>query len=355
MSPFFIETFVINFIWYKVAARKAQVFLKENYNILKRMNKTTQDFCWIITEGIAGTENQCIGVADALDVPYKVRRITLNEPWKSLSPYVALEQKWSFSPKIAPPWPKLLITSGRKSVAAARFIKKQSQGQTISVHIQDPKAAYSTFDLIAAPHHDGLETDNVFVTKASPNKITKSIINEAQYGAFDFSALPSPRVAVLIGGKSKAYDLTASDTQRITEDLRRINGSLMITCSRRTGTENTQILRDALQNDTTYFWDGTSPNPYFSMLKHADFIIVTADSASMISESCTTGKPVYMIDLKGGARRINTLHKTLIDLGCLRKFDGELTPYGYAPLQDAQDVADEIKTRFGTLLGLMDV
>ena len=47
--------------------------------------------CWIITEGIAGTENQCLGVAENLNVDIEIKRIKLNEPWNSLSPYIKFE------------------------------------------------------------------------------------------------------------------------------------------------------------------------------------------------------------------------------------------------------------------------
>ena len=59
--------------------------------------------CWIVTEGMAGTENQCIGVAEALGVSYDVKRITLTEPWKTLSPYIGFECARTFAPQIEPP------------------------------------------------------------------------------------------------------------------------------------------------------------------------------------------------------------------------------------------------------------
>lgn len=65
----------------------------------------------------------------------------------------------------------------------------------------------------------------------------------------------------------------------------------------------------------------------------------------MISESCTTGKPVYMIDLDGGAKRISQLHQNLIEYGALRKFEGQLETFSYKPLNDSQMVAEEIKKR----------
>ncbi len=312
--------------------------------------------CWIITEGMAGTENQCIGIADALGVSPHIKRISLNEPWKTLSPYLSFEVNKTFSEPISSPWPDLLITSGRKSIAAARYIRRLSKGKTISIHVQDPRSWTKGFDLIAVPEHDPLRGTNVIVTKGSPNKITIDKMDQ-EYDEFShLQSMKSPRVAVLIGGNSKAYKLTETITKRLAEDLLELNksqnASLMITCSRRTGKVNEDILRSSLDNDKNFFWDGQGENPYIAMLSSADYIMVTADSASMISESCTTGKPVYMINLEGGAKRISDLHANLIRHGALREFNGSLAPYEYEPLNDAQMVANEIKKRFGTLLGL---
>lgn len=310
--------------------------------------------CWVITEGLIGTENQCIGIADALDLPYLVKRISLKQPWKSFSPYLAFEHPESFIPRLEPPWPELIIASGRKSIAASRFIKKASNGKTITVQIQDPRISSCHFDLVAVPEHDPLRGPNVFVTKATPNKIEPQKLEKARTEFTSLNNLPSPRIAVLIGGNSKAYKMTQDITKNIAQTLSDIDGSLMITCSRRTGVENEAILRDHLDTDANFFWDGIGDNPYMAFLAYADMILVTADSASMISESCTTGKPTYMIPLEGGKKRIKRLHRNLTKHGCLREFPDALNHYEYEPLNDAKLVANEIKRRFGSLLDNAD-
>lgn len=320
-------------------------------------NKSTAPI-WIITEGIAGTENQCIGVAESLcrgmdtsaALSFDVKRIGLREPWLTLSPYLGFEQNWSFTEPLSPPWPRLLITCGRKAIAASRYIKRQSQGRTITVHIQDPRISATHFDLVAVPRHDPMRGINVIVTAASPNRITIPRIEREVTRFPHLRALPHPRIAVLIGGTSKAYQMTQDITERLAEQLSCVKGGLMVTCSRRTGDKNRAILETSLNKATNYFWNGTGDNPYFAFLGLADFILVTADSASMISEACSTGKPVYMIDLDGGAKRIDKLHRYLIDEGCLRRFDGRLSMYDYTPLNDAKLVADAVKARFGALL-----
>jgi uncharacterized protein len=309
--------------------------------------KKQKKICWIVTEGLAGTENQCIGVAQALGVDVEIKRIRLNQPWKTLSPYLGFEGNLTFSPALLPPWPDLLLTGGRKSIAAARFIKRQSGEKTISVHLQDPRVSPHHFDLIAVPAHDTLRADNVIVTNAAPNRINTVMLEHGRRQFPHLGQLPGPRVAVLIGGNSKAYRMTRPIVENIVRKLDALSpASLMVTCSRRTGAEFKTYIETNLSAPTNYIWDGTGENPYLAMLGWADVIIATADSVSMISESCTTGKPVYMINLKGGSKRITAFHERLMERGALKWFGDDIEPFTYEPLEDAKTVAEAIKNRF---------
>lgn len=312
--------------------------------------------CWIVTEGIAGTENQCIGVAEALGVTPVIKRIVLRQPWKTLSPFLGNETAKTFLPlgdRLTPPWPDLVIAAGRKSVAAARYIKKASHGKSFVVFLQDPRVSPSQFDLVAVPAHDRLRGPNVIVTAAAPNRITQDKLDEA-YDQFSesFEDLPEPRIAVLIGGDSKAYKMTEAITRQLAGQLRTLvdskKYSVMVTTSRRTNQTALEVIDDLLLDSDAWLWDGQSDNPYFGFLAWADYILVTADSVSMISEAATTGKPVYMIPLEGGSTRISAFHRNLMDRGALRVFDGTVANWAYDRLDDAALVAAEIKKRLKT-------
>lgn len=308
---------------------------------------------WIVTEGHAGTENQCLGVADALGaaagIMPAVKRIGLRQPWALLSPWLGFECAATFTgDDLAPPWPDLLICSGRKSVAAARYIKRKNPA-TFAVQIQDPRTAYKTFDLIAVPAHDSVRGANVVVTQAAPNRITPQGLAAARE---DFapllSPLPAPRVAVLIGGSSKSYSISDESLDRLAGQLRALANSgfsLMVSASRRTGQARISRLRKILSGPGLYFWNGDGANPYMGFLAWADFIVVTADSVSMISEAATTGKPVYIAAMTGGHARFDLFHNVLLDKGMARRFEGRLEPYAYTPLNDAEMVAEEIRKR----------
>lgn len=299
--------------------------------------------CWIIGEGLAGTENQCIGIAEALGVDYTVKRINLREPWKSFSPYLGLEQWWAFKPLLYAPWPDLVIGAGRKAIAPMRYIKKASDGKCFTVFLQDPKCAPEDFDLIAVPAHDSLRGDNVITTIASPNRITQQKLNIAKKQFAELSKHPSPRVAVLIGGNSKTHKITMDIAQNLCGQLAKLEAPLMITCSRRTPKDIQDFMRNELSDHI--FWDGEGENPYLGYLAYADYILVTNDSASMLSDAASTGKPVYSIELDGRSAKFDQLYKNLQKHGAMKPFSGKLEYWEYQPLNDAQKVANSIKEK----------
>jgi hypothetical protein len=110
------------------------------FSAAQQDGKLRMTSCWIVTEGLAGTENQCLGIADAMGLCPEVKRIRLRTPWKQLSPYLGFETAFSFKgDSLAGPYPDLVLASGRKAIAAARYIKKQSAGKSYIVFVQDPR------------------------------------------------------------------------------------------------------------------------------------------------------------------------------------------------------------------------
>lgn len=314
---------------------------------------------WIITEGITGTENQCLGIAEALGIEAVTKRVKLNEPWKTLSPYLGFETEASFSSEgdiLSPPWPDLVIASGRKSIAASRFIKRKNK-RTIVVQVQDTRTRRSEFDLLVVPEHDPaakLDQQNIFVTTATPNRITDAKLAAAREKFVRFQSLSAPRIAVLIGGTAGKQVLTEEMVKILAAQLKALDAKgygLMITTSRRTGEANKQILIEELKGTKAYIWDGIEENPYFSFLAWADALIVTSESMSMLSEAATTGKPVYMVDLGGAKPRHKQMQQNLKNKGIIRNFEGKIDEWSYKPLRDADAVAQEIRRRFGGKAG----
>ncbi len=295
-------------------------------------------------------ENQCLGLAEALGVTPIVKRIKLRSPWRQLSPYLRLGKRFAFSDAgdaINPPWPDLLITTGRQSVPAALRVRNASGRRTLCVHIQDPVLDPSRFDLVVVPRHDDMTGPNVMTTRGALHRVSPAML-AAEAGKFQaqFAHLPRPWVAVLIGGTNAVYQFTPREMQPLAEQLaalaRSMPASLLVTPSRRTGAANMEVLQNAIKDTPHFIWQSGS-NPYYAMLALADTIIVTCDSVNMVSEACTTGKPVYVVDLPGGSEKFTRFHQSVRDDGLARKFEGSLERWSYQPLNDMDLVAARVK------------
>ena len=119
----------------------------------------------------------------------------------------------------------------------------------------------------------------------------------------------------------------------------------LVTPSRRTGEENTALLKSALSAAPAFVWDGTGENPYFGILGLADNIVVTADSVNMISEACATGKPVYVYDLPGGSAKSARFRDALLARGLVRSLEVPLVPYPAHKLDEMAAVVAAIGDR----------
>lgn len=309
--------------------------------------------CWVVTDGKAGMENQCIGLAQALGLDPTVKRVRLRTPWRQLSPYLKLGSHFAAGPggdRIEAPWPDLLIASGRSSIAPSLAARKQSGGRTFTVQIQDPQISPSWFDLVVVPRHDRMRGPGVVATRGALHHVTpERLADAAARFAPRLAHLPHPRVAVLVGGDNGVYRLGSAIMEDVAAKLaglaRRHGAGLMVTPSRRTGAENEEILRRHLEGVAAVVWDGRGENPYFGYLGLADHVVVTCDSVSMVSEAASTGKPVHVIDLEGGSPKFRSFHAAMRADGITRPFTGELEHWTYEPLDDTRKVADEIRRR----------
>ena len=309
--------------------------------------------CWIVTEGHAGSENQCIGLAEAMGVDYETKHVHPRAPWTWLpvwawpAPLAALSRD---SDVLAPPWPDLLIASGRRSIPYAWYVARRSGGRTYTVYIQNPRAGLGRFDAVITPAHDGVAGANVIVTKGAIHRVTpERIAEEASRLADRVAHLPRPLVTVLVGGSNKIYRMTENTVRELADRLKALAArdgvGLLVTPSRRTGAANIRTLRAALADAPAEVWDLEGDNPYFGYLGLADHIVVTGDSVTMISEACATGKPVYVVELEGGSPKFRRFHATMQEAGHTRPFDGTLDPAPARALTETADVAAEIRHR----------
>jgi len=316
---------------------------------------------WVVSDGRTGMENQALGLAEAVrrltPAAITVKRIRWREAFDRLPS--ALKASWMLDlssdptePTSGEPWPDLWIATGRATLPLSARIRERSGGRTFVVQTQDPRWRNGAYDLIVAPAHDQVKGPNVLSIVGSPHRVAEARLSEAAAAFADrLEPLPHPRVAVLIGGRSRAFDLTEAHAgglaDRIATAVEAAGGSLMLTVSRRTPAAAKAVLIARLKHLPGMLWDGEGPNPYFAFLRFADHILVTEDSANMAAEAASTGAPVHilpMIPLKP-ADKFARLHAHLREHGAARPFDGLLETWTYPALAETERAAAEVLKR----------
>lgn len=296
-------------------------------------------------------ENQALGLAEVLarvtPADICVKRIR----WRPLFDKLpsALKAPWMLDPSSDAPfpapreaWPDVWIATGRATLPLSMMAK----GKTLVVQTQDPRWRTGDYDLVVAPAHDRVSGPNVLSITGSPHRVSADRLAEAAPAfARQIDPLPRPRIAVLVGGRSAAFDLTeahAADlADRIAGAVSAAGGSLMLTFSRRTPEAAKAVMTTRLSGLPGMIWDGEGPNPYFAFLNAADHVLVTEDSANMAAEAASTGKPVHilpMLALKPPGK-FARLHADLRERGASRPFNGSLSGWTYPPLNETDRAA----------------
>lgn len=306
-------------------------------------------------------ENQALGLAEAVQRLFSSRITVKRIRWRGVFDRLpsALKAWWMLDPSSDPvepaadeAWPDLWIATGRATLPLSVQAKARSSGKTFVVQTQDPRWRTEAYDLVVAPAHDGVAGPNVLSITGSPHRVTAGRLAEGAAAFADrLDRLPRPRVAVLIGGRSRAFDLTeahAADlADRIGVAIEAAGGSLMLTFSRRTPGAAKAAMTARLGRLPGLIWDGEGPNPYFAFLHFADHILVTEDSANMAADAASTGAPVHilpMIPLKP-ADKFARLHADLRERGAARPFDGTLDAWSYEPLAETDLAAQAVLAR----------
>ncbi|MBW8815703.1 MAG: mitochondrial fission ELM1 family protein [Caulobacterales bacterium] len=309
---------------------------------------------WAVSDGRAGIEAQALGLAEAVarrrPALVTAKRIRWKAglgrlPWRLIPPSARTGDP------IAPPWPDIWIAAGRATLPLSTRMLGWSGGRTFVVQTQDPKAPLGAFDLVVPPEHDGLTGDNVFPILGAPNRLSpeKLAVELARFSD-RLGALPHPRVAVIVGGDSKAHRLPASRALAMAHEIaaavRAAGGSILVSYTRRTPPAAREAMTRALATLPGIIWDGTGDNPYFAFLAAADAILVTEDSTNLATDAASTGKPLFILAMEGRSPKFERFHAELGRRGVARPFAGELSAPPYTPLAETERAASELLRRY---------
>lgn len=113
--------------------------------------------------------------------------------------------------------PKIIISSGRRSVLAGLFIKKQLKDKIKLIQIMKPNYNFSKFDLIILPKHDQVkENHNVITTNGAIVRIDNEKLEEEKIKFTKiFAKFPNKKIVVLLGGNTKNTKFEAKIAKKL--------------------------------------------------------------------------------------------------------------------------------------------
>ena len=269
---------------------------------------------WLLLDDRRGSVGQAKGIAQALGGKmHIVEKQIVYTPFSVLPNFLKgrtlLGVNRQKSDKFEAPFPDVVLSTSRRTVSVARYIRKASDYRTKIVHLMYPSGGgIQDMDVIVVPKHDAERKCNhpkSFVICGAPTRIFPETVSAAKEKWTPvFESLPRPWVSVIIGGTVKGKPLSVENAKalggRLKEIHQQLGGSFLVTSSRRTGKEAEDALLSCLKDIPmyTYLWGEKKENPIMGFYACADFIVVTADSVSMCSEACGTGSPVLLYQEK---------------------------------------------------------
>ncbi|HSO42244.1 MAG TPA: mitochondrial fission ELM1 family protein [Rhodospirillales bacterium] len=267
---------------------------------------------WATLGHKAGDNSQVRALAEALGLPFEERHFVYR-PYELatnllLGPTLAgvITER---SSALAPPWPDLIISAGRRNEPICRWIQTQAAPQRVRlVHVGRPWAKIERFDLIVTtPQYRLPILPNVLHNKTPLHRITfDRLRHDGEAWEPRLKSLPKPHIAVMIGGNSGPFSFDRAAAERFAKQASEManarGGSLLVSTSARTQPPAIDAFLQAVSAPAhVYRWTAGDPdNPYFAFLGLAEEIIVTGDSMSMLAEACATHKRVYIFDLGEG-------------------------------------------------------
>lgn len=362
---------------------------------------------WVLKDHKAGHTTQSIGLAEALGFPYEVKELRfdiLNHFSNRVRGASTLGLNTTGSAPLSPPWPDLVISTGRRTAPVARWIRQQSRARTRLVQLgRRGGETVDAFDLVVACSHFRLPLHPRRMEITAPlNAVTPERLAAAadRWRGRLFTGAARPHVVLIAGGTCARYRFDAAVARRMGEEVRALaasaGGTVFAITSPRTGAEATAALRAGLgESAQVHVWrPGESDNPYMGYLALADVIVATGESESMLAEAVAAAKTLFIYPLperrlgfrrpaewvarraearprkrKGTVRpqqgleylcarlvaaglvrpprHLDQLHDGLVRRGAARYFGTALDLSPCRPLRDVEDVARRVRLLLG--------
>ena len=245
----------------------------------------------------------------------------------------------------------LVISCGSNMAGVSLAMARENLAKSIC--IMDPEIIpKKNFNLVIMPKHDRpARRKNIVATEGALNLIDDAYL-KAQAEALKKRCPDSGKkvsIGLLIGGDTKRYVLTQACMQEIILEVKKaaqeLDADILVSTSRRTSKGIENLLKEQLQG----FWhckllvianEKNIPEAVGGILGLADFVLVSGESISMISEAASSGKYVGVFRLK---QKYFFPFKTRHEV-----FLKELESQGYLYSLESKNIAGSLKDILGT-------
>jgi uncharacterized protein len=272
---------------------------------------------WVLLGQRTGDNNQLLRLANKLGLPVRTVDLRYNRlhlvPPRLLGATLASLDSAS-TREIAPPWPKLVLGIGHRSVPVALAIRAMSGGSAKLVRLGNPRLAPSNFDLVITTRQYSVpDAPNVIRLPLGVSTAARLQLMQAEEDLL--LKLPRPHRLLLIGGDTFMWTLRAARVAAAVSALKDRDGSIVAVTSARTSNAVIDAVANGLHGSHHVLVRGRFPR-YPVLIEDADEIFVTADSVAMVSDAIASGKPVGLIepDKTVAGRFFYALHKLGIRL-----------------------------------------
>jgi mitochondrial fission protein ELM1 len=275
-------------------------------------DSSTPGRVWLVLGDKAGDNAQVDILVEALGWTCERKHVEMLPPFDVAKPryrpsldHIDLAR----SDPLEPPWPDLILTSGRRPSMASLWVREQSGGQSRIVLLGKPSGLLRRFDLVILSSEVQIPAiSNVLKIGLPLMRVDPDALHVARdKWQARFEKLPRPLVAVLVGGPTHPFVYTDAVIDQLREVAREVcdsGGTPYFTTSRRTPARVLEALESTLPEAARLFaWkQGSTDNPYLGLLALADGFVVTGDSLSMLVEVARLGRPLQLLALPMGLR-----------------------------------------------------
>ena len=302
----------------------------------------------LLTEGMHGMISQVEGLAKALDLDFIHEKIELSNFWKLIPPNITPVQNFVFKNNIDEKF-DIVISCGRKSVIPSIFLKRKFGKKIMNIHIQDPKVSLKNFDFVVIPEHDGINGKNVITSKGAIHYLRNNDLDQ-NINYLKPQVNKKKVVTFIVGGPTKYYDYSEKVINeiflKIDKNFISRGFQLIFIPSMRTPQNIIDLAKNYFDKDQIIITE-VDKKAYLSSLKLSNYIVVTCDSTSMISESAITGKPIYVAQMPSIKKneRFLKFFQLFKSLNITKDLSDKVEDWNYEKLNETDRISSYIKDK----------